>query len=207
MQENAYLVSRKKRLLDVMGALLGLTLGLPVFTLAVVVVVLVDNVNPFFVQQRIGLGGVGFDFLKLRTLKVKEDYEVLSTEVVSSKMTYECTTTGKFWRKTSIDEIFQFWYVLKGRMSLIGHRPIPVDYVDFLSNLEGMDEGQVANYLSTIYKMKPGLSSLSSVKGRTNLTMQEKMKLDLEYADKASFRFDLSLLSKTIFYAIILKDT
>lgn len=132
---------------------------------------------------------------------------MLSAEIVSDKMTYSYTKTGKFWRKTSIDEVFQFWYILKGSMSLIGYRPIPVDYVDYLSQLKGVGESRAAYYLNAISKVKPGLSSLSSVNGRTNLKMKDKMDMDLVYLKEASFKYDLKLLVKSVFYVIVQKDT
>ncbi|MBO6496912.1 MAG: sugar transferase [Roseivirga sp.] len=204
---NKYLRSIEKRIIDVIGALFGLSIGLPIFMVASLIILIVDKVNPFFIQQRVGLGGKGFSFLKLRTLKVIEDSDMITTDVVMNKMEYECTITGRFWRRTSIDEMFQFWYVLKGEMSLIGYRPIPIDYVDFLSELDGLGEGQSAYYLDLTSNVKPGLSSLSSVKGRTNLTMREKIELDIEYIHSANLALDLKLLIQSFICTILQKDT
>jgi len=197
-----YLNGNLKRAIDIIGALVGILIGFPTFALAVVIVRMVDGVPPIFSQARVGLHGKPFVIFKLRTLPIQITHETINADHISKKPKYATTLTGRFWRKTSIDEIIQFWLVLKGDMSLIGHRPFPIHYLPHLSELDGLDRASVEHYLNTIYQFKPGMSSLSAIHGRGNLTMQEKFRYDLIYASKASFWYDLKLLFQTIFVVI-----
>ncbi len=193
-----YLNSPVKRCLDIIGAVIGIVVGFPIFCFAALVTMVVDRVPPIFSQERIGYGGAPFTMLKLRTLAVIETRDTVNVERIQYKPQYHTTRTGRFWRTTSIDEIIQFWLVLKGDMSLIGHRPIPVYYAPHLHKMADMDRSKVEHYLWMIGNFKPGMSSLSSVNGRGDLTMQEKMAYDLAYAQSASLSFDLYLLARTV---------
>jgi len=163
----------------------------------------VDRVPVIFTQDRYGHHGRTFTILKLRSLPVIETYTIINDDKVDKariqkKPQYVTTRTGKWLRRHSVDEIPQFWLVLKGEMSLIGHRPFPVYYVPHLKDLEGLDAPQVDHYLSVIRQYKPGMSSLSSINGRSDLTMQEKMTHDLHYAENATLWQDLKILAKTL---------
>ena len=197
----AYLNGRTKRLLDIIGAIIGIIIGFPLFAVACMIVRIVDDVPPLFRQERIGYGGKAFTITKLRTLPIIE-YPPPSAKRIANKPQYATTLTGRFWRVHSIDEIYQFWIVLKGDMSLIGHRPIPMYYLEHLQHLDGMDSDNAKHYIRSISKFKPGMSSLSSVNGRGNLTMLEKIEYDLQYANKASFLYDLELLARTVIAVI-----
>ena len=200
----AYLNSRAKRILDIVGAIVGLFIGLPIFAFACVIVRIVDNVPPIFTQERIGHGGKGFLIIKLRTLPVDET-RVPCAKRIANKPQYATTRTGKFWRRHSIDEIFQFWLVLKGDMSLIGHRPIPMYYLEHLPNLDGMTPTKAQTYIQTISQYKPGMSSLSSVNGRGDLSMIEKIQYDLAYAKRANQLYDIVLLMRSVMVVITCK--
>ena len=200
-----YLNGKSKRSIDILGALAGILLGIPIFLTAAAVVKLVDKVPVLFFQERVGLMGRTFTIMKLRTLRVVETRNMVNPDRIHRKPIYETTKTGAFWRRTSIDEIIQFFLVLKGDMSLIGHRPIPAYYIPHLASLDGMDTSKVEHYLRVIYQYKPGMSSLSAVKGRGRLTMQEKMMCDLYYAQKAGFSYDVKLLVQTLFVVITQK--
>ena len=195
---HAYLNGLVKRGMDIAGAVIGLLLGMPVFLVAMLLVKVIDNVPVIFFQERFGYGGRSFRFYKLRSLKVIDDRHALQIDRIQYKPQYETTRTGKFWRVTSIDEIIQFWLVLKGEMSLIGHRPLPMYYLEHLDKIDGMDKAKLNHYLKTISQFKPGMSSLSAVNGRGDLTMQQKMEFDMLYAQKADFLFDIILLLQTI---------
>ncbi len=188
--------------MDVSGALLGIVICFPVFVFASLIVKIVDKVPVLFTQERIGLLGRPFTILKLRTLKTIDTRELVNLENIYKKPDYKTTCTGHFWRVTSIDEIVQFWLVLKGDMSLIGHRPFPTYYLPFLPQMDNLDQAKVAHYLNIIYQYKPGMSSLSAIKGRGNLTMPQKFDYDLIYAKEACFWFDLKLLFQTIVVVI-----
>lgn len=192
-----YLNSRTKRLLDIIGAVVGLMIGLPIFAVAAIIVRLVDGIPPIFRQDRLGYGGQAFSIIKLRTLPIDVTREP-SVARIAKKPQYATTRTGKFWRRHSVDEILQFWLVLKGDMSLIGHRPIPMYYLPHMPELDGMTPTTVQQYIDTICQYKPGMSSLSSVNGRGNLAMIEKIEYDLYYAETASFWLDLKLLALSV---------
>ena len=87
-------------------------------------------------------------------------------------------------------------------MSLIGHRPIPMYYLEHLPFIDGMDSSKARNYIKTIGQFKPGMSSLSSVNGRGNLSMVEKIQYDLEYAERANLFYDIELLARTLIAVI-----
>jgi len=201
----AYLNGFSKRVVDIFGAIIGLVTGTPTLLCAILVIKVVDRIPVIFSQKRLGYLGREFTIYKLRTLKLIDDRKLAKLENIQHKPNYETTTTGKFWRVTSIDEIIQFWLVLKGDMSLIGHRPIPIYYLHYLDQIEGMDKIKLDHYLNIIRKYKPGMSSLSSVNGRGDLTMQQKMEYDLIYAQNASFVLDLSLLIRTMIVVITRK--
>ncbi len=197
-----YLNSFTKRALDILGACIGIIISLPICFLATLTIAIIDRVPIIFSQKRVGLQGVEFTFYKLRTLKVIETRETVDIKRINIKPDYKTTYTGKFWRVTSIDEMLQFWLVLKGEMSLIGHRPFPNYYLPHLGKIQGMDEDKLRHYLSIISQYKPGMSSLSSVNGRGNLTMKQKFEYDLIYAGNASFWYDIQLLFHTLVVVI-----
>ncbi|UZR97055.1 sugar transferase [Chondrinema litorale] len=193
-----YLNSPLKRYLDIFGATIGLIFLFPLFLLACLLVTIIDKVPFLFKQERYGYNGQTFTMYKLRTLKVIEKRDMVDHTRIQKKPQYSTTKTGKFWRISSIDEIIQFWLVLKGDMSLIGHRPIPVYYLPHLHKIENYNHAKVDEYLRCISLYKPGMSSLSSVNGRGDLSMQEKFSYDFYYAQNASFSLDLKLLILTI---------
>lgn len=151
----------------------------------------------FFIQERIGWGGQPFVIIKLRTLIIDEK-RITQPETIYKQPNYPTTRTGKFWRVTSIDEIAQFFLVLKGEMSLVGHRPIPYDYLPHLASLDQMNPAKIEHYLKVISQYKPGMSSLGSVKGRGDLTLPQKFVYDLIYAREANLFYDIKLLFKTL---------
>ena len=197
----AYLNGRLKRYVDIVGALIGILFCLPTFFVAALVVKFIDKVPVLFFQERIGLYGQSFVIVKLRTLIIDEKH-IANPETIHKKPNYVTTRTGKIWRITSIDEIAQFFLVLKGEMSLIGHRPIPVYYLPHLAQMENMNPPKIEHYLSIIYRYKPGMSSLSSVNGRGDLNLQRKFVYDLIYARDANLLYDLKLLLQTLYVVV-----
>ena len=196
-----YLNGRLKRYVDIFGAIAGIILFIPIFLFAAVIVKFIDKVPVLFCQERIGLNGKPFIIIKLRTLIFKEK-RVTKPNTIYKKPDYATTLTGRFWRITSIDEIPQFFLVLKGEMSLIGHRPIPVYYLPHLAQMDNMDPAKIDHYLSIINQYKPGMSSLSSVNGRGDLTLQEKFMYDLTYARNANFLYDIKLILQTLYVVV-----
>jgi lipopolysaccharide/colanic/teichoic acid biosynthesis glycosyltransferase len=200
----AYLNGSFKRGIDIFGALLGIIFCMPTFLVAAFVVKFIDKAPVFFFQERIGLHGQSFVIVKLRTLVVDEK-RVIDPKTIYKKLNYSTTRTGKFWRSTSIDEIAQFFLVLIGEMSLIGHRPIPLEYLPHLAQMDNMNSMQIKHYLNVIYQYKPGMSSLSSVNGRGDLTLEQKFMYDLLYAREANLIFDIKLILQTIYVVVTRK--
>lgn len=197
-----YCNSRAKRTLDICGAIIGLITLMPVFIVAAVIVRFIDRIPPIFTQQRFGYGGKPFTILKLRTFPVDETPTAVNPERIQHKPNYTTTRTGKFWRVHSVDEIIQFWLVLKGEMSLVGHRAFPIYYLPHMAQMPGMTQAQVDHYLSVISQYKPGMTALSAVNGRANLSLQQKMTYDLRYAREASLIGDIKILLKSIIVVI-----
>ncbi|MFM8427727.1 MAG: sugar transferase [Chloroflexota bacterium] len=195
----AYLNGNLKRFVDIFGALIGIAVCAPIFIIATLVITFVDKVPILYFQERFGLHGNPFKIIKLRTLRIYEKHLEGKPRSIHKKPDYETTLTGKFWRVHSVDEIPQFLLVLKGEMSLIGHRPFPIYYLPHLREMDNMSQEQFEHYMQVISNYKPGMSSLSSVNGRGNLTMHEKFEYDLIYARDASFFYDVKLLLRTLY--------
>jgi lipopolysaccharide/colanic/teichoic acid biosynthesis glycosyltransferase len=163
---------------------------------------LVDGIPPIFTQERFGYGGKPFTILKLRTLPVDEKPSAANPTRIQQKPDYKTTRTGTFWRVHSIDEILQFWLVLKGDMSLVGHRPIPIYYIPHLAEMPEMSPEKAHHYTATVSQFKPSMTCLRSINGRANMSLQRKMQYDLEYADTATFWLDIQILLKTVVVVI-----
>jgi len=184
-----------KRALDAIGAFLGLLLLAP-FLLIVAALVKLTSPGPvFFTQERVGVRGRRFKLAKFRTMqadaeqKLEELREMNEADgpVFKIKNDPRVTPLGRFLRRSSIDELPQLWNVLKGEMSLVGPRPpIPSEVVKY--------EIWQRRRLS----MRPGLTCLWQVLGRSELGFDQWMKLDLQCIDNWSLGLDLLILLKTI---------
>ena len=185
-----------KRTLDIIGGLVGLILtGL--FTLIVGPAIMIESPGPiFFSQTRIGKNGRRFKIYKFRSMymdaeeRKKELMEQNKMSGLMFKMDDDprITKVGKFIRKTSIDEFPQFWNVLKGDMSLVGTRPPTED--EF--------KQYKARYKKRL-SMKPGITGLWQVSGRSSITdFEDVVKLDVQYIENWSFGMDLKILLQTV---------
>ena len=184
-----------KGAVDRIGALLGIVACLPVLV-ALAIAVKVSSHGPVFYRQtRVGLDGRRFTFVKFRTMVHNADElrdELLSRndcDGVLFKMRDDprVTTVGRFMRRWSLDELPQLAHVLMGNMSLVGPRP-PLP-----SEVDAYDE-RVARRLAA----KPGLTGLWQVSGRSNLSWDHSVELDLQYVENWSFRLDMSILLRTL---------
>jgi lipopolysaccharide/colanic/teichoic acid biosynthesis glycosyltransferase len=157
----------------------------------------IDSPGPtFFIQERVGLNKRTFRLYKFRTMlrnaekmqaKLENANEV-SGPVFKIKDDPRITRIGKYLRKTSIDELPQLINVLKGDMSLVGPRPLPVrDY-------NGFDQ----DWQRRRFSIRPGITCLWQINGRSNVSFEKWMKLDMEYIDKWSLVLDFKILFKTI---------
>lgn len=184
-----------KQACDILGALALLVLTLPLFAVIAIAIKLDSKGPVFFVQERIGLYKRRFKMYKFRTMienaeELKPSLAALnelSGPVFKIRNDPRCTRVGRLLRQTSLDELPQLLNVLKGEMSFIGPRP-PVPE-------------EVERYESWQYRrlsMKPGISGLWQVSGRTNIDFNTWMALDLHYIDNWSLKLDLIIFLKTL---------
>jgi exopolysaccharide biosynthesis polyprenyl glycosylphosphotransferase len=185
-----------KRVLDFIGAAVLLLLLSPVLLIASLLVKLTSRGPVLFVQRRSGLYGREFNMMKFRTMVVdaekrREEVSTLnemSGPVFKIKNDPRLTRVGRWLRKLSIDELPQLLNVIRGSMSLVGPRPLPVE------ESQRLPERWQRRRLS----MKPGLTCLWQVRGRSSVDFDDWMKLDIDYIDNWSFMSDLKILLLTI---------
>ncbi len=187
-----------KRALDIQIAFTLLVLLFPLL-LATVLIVMSDGGSPVFGHPRVGLGGRKFRCLKFRTM-VKDSDAVLEHFLATDQQAREewnrafklkndirITAIGRILRNTSLDELPQLWNVLRGDMSLVGPRPIV--------------EKELAKYgddLRYYLMVKPGVTGLWQVSGRSNLDYETRVALDVDYVKKSSLALDFSILLRTL---------
>lgn len=184
-----------KKSIDWIGALIGLVVSLPVMLATALLIKIEDGGPVLFRQTRSGHNGRPFTILKFRTMipdadKLKEslaEQNEMCGPVFKIKNDPRITRIGSFLRKTSIDELPQFLNVLKGDMSLVGPRP-PLP-----SEVSQYDRWQRRKL-----SVKPGLTCLWQVNGRSKIDFEDWMKLDLEYIDNWSLWLDTKILMRTI---------
>ncbi|HEY0696208.1 MAG TPA: sugar transferase [Micromonospora sp.] len=183
-----------KNLLDRLAAGLGLLLLMPVFAAIALAIRISDPGPVFFRQSRVGHEGRTFRVWKFRTMYVDAEERLASlvdqneTDGMLFKIKEDPRVfpIGRFLRAASLDELPQLINVFKGEMSLVGPRPLPADDGDFL--------GDVRRRLL----VKPGMTGLWQVSGRSDLSWDEAVRLDLYYVDNWSLAYDLSILWRTI---------
>jgi exopolysaccharide biosynthesis polyprenyl glycosylphosphotransferase len=185
-----------KRLIDVAGSAALLLALAPLFAV-VTLLIRLDSPGPvFFAQERVGLNKRRFRMLKFRTMVPEADTQQHMLEhlneaegpVFKIKNDPRITRIGKFLRRFSIDELPQLVNVLKGDMSLVGPRPLPVRDVDRID----------VQWHKRRFSIKPGITCLWQVNGRSNIGFNEWVRMDLDYIDKWSLGLDLVILMKTI---------
>ena len=185
-----------KRGIDIIGAAAGLVFSLPVIALAALALRLSGAGPVFFAQERYGLNKRRFKMYKLRTMVVGaeacqeslEDMNEASGPVFKIRNDPRITRLGRVLRRFSIDELPQFLNVLRGDMSLVGPRPLP------LRDVSRFTEPQLMRRFS----MPPGLTCLWQIGGRSEVTFNEWIRLDLEYIDNWSVSLDLWIILRTI---------
>lgn len=195
-RESRLIYSLFKRVIDIIGSLIGLIILSPILIVIGILIKLESKGPIIFSQKRIGLNGKEFNMYKLRSMvcnaeDLKEtlaEQNEMSGPMFKMKDDPRITRVGKFIRKTSIDELPQLINVLKGDMSLVGPRPsLPNEVKKFESwMLKRLD-------------VKPGLTCYWQVMGRNNIDFENWMKLDVKYVNERSFLLDIKLIFKTFF--------
>ena len=178
-----------KSLFDLILSFIGLLFLLPIIILIVLLVRLKLGSPVFFKQARPGLNGEIFNMYKFRTMTNECDK---SGVLLSDKD--RLTKFGKFLRLTSLDELPELWNVLKGDMSLVGPRPLLVEYLSLYS------ERQFRRH-----EVKPGINGWAQVNGRNAISWDEKFELDVWYVDNQSIWLDIKILWMTV-KKVIMRD-
>src|SRR5690554_1537990 len=172
-----------KRLFDIFASLFGLLILSPV--IAVVAYKVHKNLGSpvLFRQVRPGKDGKPFEMIKFRTMR--DAYDSSGNPLPDSE---RITPFGRFLRSTSLDELPEFWNVLKGDMSVVGPRPLLMEYMDFYTDEEMLR-----------HTVRPGITGLAQVSGRNALTWEQKLAYDVEYVKTQSLLGDLKIIFKTIY--------
>lgn len=177
----------QKRKIDFILSLIGLIILSPLFIVIIVLIKLESKGPVFFKQKRVGIHQSYFNILKFRTMQINAPKD-MPTHLLLDPEKY-ITKTGKFLRKTSLDELPQIINILKGEMSLVGPRPALWNQHDLVNEREKYGANDVL----------PGLTGLAQISGRDELMIESKAKLDGEYIQKMSFWMDFRCLIGTLF--------
>ncbi|MGF1538983.1 MAG: sugar transferase [Pleurocapsa sp.] len=193
--------SKTKRLIDIVGALVGLVITSAIALPIALAMQLDSPGGVFYSQIRCGLHGRPFRIWKFRSMIVNADRQQHLVKnqacghIFKNEDDPRITRVGRFLRRTSLDEFPQFWNVLKGEMSLVGTRPPTIE--------------EVALYEKHHFQrlmVKPGITGEWQVRGRSNVTdFEEIVRLDLDYQQKWSSIYDLSLILRTIMVVLARK--
>lgn len=175
-----------KRLLDILFGVIGLIISTPFILVFGIIIKLTSPGPVFFKQERVGYMGKNFKVIKLRSMR--NDAEAKTGAVWAKKNDPRVTPVGRFMRKTRIDEMPQFWNVLKGDMSLVGTRPPTVDEYE-----------KYSYHHKARLATKPGITGMWQVSGRSNITnFEDIVELDTEYITNWSLALDIQILIKTV---------
>lgn len=185
-----------KRAIDLLVSLVAIVLLLPVFLILSVIGAIAMKGNPFFTQLRPGKKGKDgnekiFKLIKFRTMSNAKDKDgnLLPDDVRLNKY-------GKLLRSTSLDELPELWNILKGDMSIVGPRPLLVEYIPYYREVERRR-----------HDARPGLTGWAQVNGRNAIdSWEQRFEYDIEYIDNMSFLFDVKIVLKTIIKVIKRSD-
>lgn len=171
-----------KRFFDFTVSFLAFCLLLPLFIVITSLLFIANQGSPFFVQPRPGKNGRIFRLVKFKTMNDRKDE---AGNLLSDGE--RLTATGKFIRKTSLDEIPQLINVIKGEMSLIGPRPLLVEYLPLYNDRQ-----------KRRHEVRPGITGWAQVNGRNAIGWKEKFELDVWYVDHVNFQLDCKIIFFTV---------
>lgn len=177
-----------KRIFDLTVGLIGTVLSLPIVLVFAILVKLTSKGPAFYKQERVGLMGKSFNIIKLRSMY--QNAEARTGAVWAQKNDPRITPIGRFMRKTRVDELPQFWNVLKGDMSLVGPRPERAVLTEEFSR-------QFSDFPKRL-RIIPGITGYAQINGGYDITPDEKCKLDNYYIDHYSLGFDFKIAFETI---------
>lgn len=178
-----------KRLFDIIASSIALVLLSPIYLLVAYKVKKNLGSPVLFKQIRPGLNGKPFEMIKFRTMRdeIDKNGELLPDAE-------RLTPFGKMLRSTSLDELPELWNVLKGDMSLVGPRPLLMEYLPLYTKEQAKR-----------HNVKPGITGYAQVNGRNAISWEQKFELDTWYVENRSFWLDIQILFKTI-YKVIIRD-
>ena len=171
-----------RRLVDTVAAAMILLLLSPVIAVIALAIRLRMGSPVLFRQVRPGLGGKPFEMIKFRTMR-----NALDRHGAPLSDAERLTKLGHFLRSASLDELPELWNVVKGDMSLVGPRPLLMEYLPLYSPEQARR-----------HEVRPGITGWAQVNGRNALSWEEKFALDVWYVDNRSFRLDLKILAMTV---------
>ena len=171
-----------KTIFDFTLSLIGFVFLSPILCLISLLLLLSIGTPIFFKQQRPGLNGIPFNFYKFRTMT--DDKDINDTLLADEE---RLTTFGIILRKTSLDELPSLWNVLRGDMSLVGPRPLLMEYLPLYSKKQ-----------MRRHEVKPGMTGWAQINGRNAISWEEKFKLDVWYVDNQSFWLDIRIILLSI---------
>ena len=189
-----------KRFVDIVAAILGIVISSPIMLIAAIAIKLTSKGPLIFKQERVGLHNKPFDVYKFRTMYIKEDLdEELHDINWTTRDDPRVTKVGRILRKTSIDELPQFFNILMGEMSLVGPRPEQTSFVEQYKE-------EIPRYMIK-HQVRPGLTGWAQVNGlRGDTSIEERIKYDLYYIENWTMGFDIKIMFLTIFRGFINKN-
>ena len=171
-----------KHIIDFSVALLVIVIFSPLLLFLVIFLTVSNRGKPFFVQRRPGKNAAIFKLIKFKTMNDKVD---INGVLLSDDK--RLTKVGKFVRKTSLDELPQMINVLKGDMSLIGPRPLLVEYLEYYNNRQAKR-----------HNVKPGITGWAQINGRNSISWSQKFEYDIWYIENRGFILDMRIVLNTI---------
>ncbi len=182
-----------KRFFDFFASLILLIVLSPLFLIVSLIIIIDDGVPVIFSQPRVGMGNELFNIYKFRTMK-NGTRNVASGNLEESG---DCITkSGRFLRKTSIDEFPQLVNILTGKMSFVGPRPLIPEEKEIRELREKYN----------VYSVRPGMTGLAQINGRDNLTDEEKAEFDRQYVEKHTIMLDIKIMFRTVFAVLTGRD-